>query len=110
MVKMTTNELALAQEDLEETLNKGWCAPYADALNRRDAEAIHKILAADLEWWFHGPPSHQFLMRLLTRRTGIHLPASCPTVSPPLAPPCSPEGFDQSRSIAWFTPGPSQMG
>lgn len=29
-------------------------------------DTVQKILASDLEWWFHGPPSHQFMMRLLT--------------------------------------------
>ncbi|KAK4756712.1 hypothetical protein SAY87_006839 [Trapa incisa] len=37
-----------------------------DALQWRDAVTVQQILAPDLEWWFHGPPSHQFLMRLLT--------------------------------------------
>ncbi|KAK6145573.1 hypothetical protein DH2020_022393 [Rehmannia glutinosa] len=93
-------ELALAQEDLEETLNKGVVRALYDALNRRDAEAIHKILAADLEWWFHGPPSHQFLMRLLTgeqESTFRFVPHSISAFGPTVLA----EGFDQSRSIAW---------
>lgn len=39
---------------------------FYDALKSRDVDTVHQILAHDLEWWFHGPPSHQFLMRLLT--------------------------------------------
>ncbi|XP_051143515.1 wound-induced protein 1-like [Andrographis paniculata] len=72
-----------------------------DALNRRDAETIQKLLAADLEWRFHGPPSHQFLMRLLTggehesdfRFVPHRISAFGATV---LA-----EGFNQSGDIAW---------
>ncbi|KAI8031222.1 Wound-induced protein 1 [Camellia lanceoleosa] len=37
-----------------------------EALTSRDVDTVHKLLASDLEWWFHGPPSHQFMMRLLT--------------------------------------------
>jgi ketosteroid isomerase-like protein len=37
-----------------------------DALSTCDVATVHQIVAADLEWWFHGPPSHQFFMRLLT--------------------------------------------
>ena len=36
------------------------------ALSIRDVTTVHKLLAPDLEWWFHGPPSHQYMMRLLT--------------------------------------------
>ncbi|KAA0065331.1 hypothetical protein IC582_019948 [Cucumis melo] len=28
--------------------------------------AVAKFLAADLEWWFHGPPHCQYMMRILT--------------------------------------------
>jgi ketosteroid isomerase-like protein len=37
-----------------------------EALSARDVDTVHKLLAPDLEWWFHGPPTHQFMMRLLT--------------------------------------------
>jgi hypothetical protein len=37
-----------------------------DALSTCDVATVHQIVATDLEWWFHGPPSHQFFMRLLT--------------------------------------------
>lgn len=37
-----------------------------EALSSRDVDKVQKLLASDLEWWFHGPPSHQFLMRILT--------------------------------------------
>ena len=37
-----------------------------EALNGRDHAAVHSLLAPDLEWWFHGPPAHQHMMRVLT--------------------------------------------
>ena len=37
-----------------------------EALSSRDVEKVHSLLSPDLDWWFHGPPSQQFLMRLLT--------------------------------------------
>jgi ketosteroid isomerase-like protein len=37
-----------------------------EALNARDARRAQELLAPDLEWWFHGPPAHQHMMRLLT--------------------------------------------
>ncbi|KAL8050099.1 hypothetical protein ABFX02_06G061100, partial [Erythranthe guttata] len=91
---------ALSQEILEDSLTKGVVTALYDALNRRDSVAIQQILAPDLEWWFHGPPTHQFLMRLLT---GVQesnfrfLPHSISAFGPTVLA----EGFDQSRSIAW---------
>ncbi|KAI3921302.1 hypothetical protein MKW92_006785 [Papaver armeniacum] len=37
-----------------------------DSLKHGDTETVAKLLAADLEWWFHGPPSCQHMMRMLT--------------------------------------------
>ncbi|KAM0064128.1 putative wound-induced protein Wun1 [Helianthus debilis subsp. tardiflorus] len=36
------------------------------ALASRDATTVHCLLAPNIEWWFHGPPSCNRLMRLLT--------------------------------------------
>lgn len=33
-------------------------------------EAAAKFLAGDLEWWFHGPPQCQYMMRVLTGESG----------------------------------------
>nr|GMC94309.1 wound-induced protein 1-like [Ipomoea batatas] len=50
----------------EESRNKAVVIALYEALSSRDVEKVQKLLASDLEWWFHGPPSHQFLMRILT--------------------------------------------
>ncbi|KAJ4704315.1 wound-induced protein 1-like [Melia azedarach] len=36
------------------------------ALANDEMETVAKFLASDLEWWFHGPPKCQHMMRLLT--------------------------------------------
>ncbi|KAE8714849.1 Wound-induced protein 1 [Hibiscus syriacus] len=62
------HELANSLEKVVDESNKNREVVLAlyEALNTRDVDTVHKILATDLEWWFHGPPTHQFLMRLLT--------------------------------------------
>ncbi|CAN0909847.1 Wound-induced protein 1, partial [Linum grandiflorum] len=58
---------ALANSDeLAESKNREVVLSLYEALSCRDVHTVTKILAHDLEWWFHGPPSHQFMMRLLT--------------------------------------------
>ncbi|KAL6200436.1 hypothetical protein ACLB2K_030217 [Fragaria x ananassa] len=36
------------------------------ALAHRDTRTTAKLVAPDLEWWFHGPPQCQHMMRMLT--------------------------------------------
>ncbi|CAL5060903.1 unnamed protein product [Urochloa decumbens] len=50
----------------EEQRNKFLVLRLYEALNARDPGGVQALLAADLEWWFHGPPKHQHMMRLLT--------------------------------------------
>lgn len=43
---------------------------FYEALKRGDAENVQSLLASeDLEWWFHGPPYEQHLMKCLTGAT-----------------------------------------
>ncbi|KAK3229831.1 hypothetical protein Dsin_001712 [Dipteronia sinensis] len=110
--KKTTNrqELANSQvKDLEETEHKNREVVLAlyEALKSRDVKTVHQILAPDLEWWFHGPPTHQFMMRLLTGTKSspssstdtsfefapLHITSFGPTVIA--------EGCDHSGLISW---------
>jgi ketosteroid isomerase-like protein len=74
-----------------------------DALSTRDVATVHQIVAADLEWWFHGPPSHQFLMRLLTgtatdsASSFSFIPQSITSFGPTVLV----EGCDRACSISW---------
>ncbi|KAF8397171.1 hypothetical protein HHK36_016078 [Tetracentron sinense] len=36
------------------------------ALTGGETEMVAGLLASDLEWWFHGPPKSQHMMRVLT--------------------------------------------
>jgi ketosteroid isomerase-like protein len=60
----TTAELAGGET--EEQRGKFLVLRLYEALNARDARRAQELLAPDLEWWFHGPPAHQHMMRLLT--------------------------------------------
>lgn len=49
-----------------EDRNKWAVLTLYEALNARDVERVQQLLAPDIEWWFHGPPEHQHMMRMLT--------------------------------------------
>eukprot|EP01018_Ginkgo_biloba_P000434 Gb_04216 [translate_table: standard] len=51
-------------EELE--YNKGVVRQLYGALLCGDAKTVGRLLASDLEWWFHGPPRCEHMMRLLT--------------------------------------------
>ncbi|KAK6234423.1 hypothetical protein QUC31_006829 [Theobroma cacao] len=98
-------ELANTQEKILEETNKNQevVLAFYEALKTRDVETVHQILAPDLEWWFHGPPTHQFMMRLLTGASSddsFHFevdPLSVTTFGSTVIV----EGCDHSRSISW---------
>ncbi|KAM1037455.1 hypothetical protein ACFX15_031665 [Malus domestica] len=53
-------------EDSEEAKNKMTVTALYQALTSKDVDVVHLLLALYLEWWFHGPLTHQHLNRLLT--------------------------------------------
>lgn len=46
--------------------NRKTVKAFYEALASNDTAVVLRVVAADLEWWFHGPPHCQHLMRLLT--------------------------------------------
>ncbi|XP_050122990.1 uncharacterized protein LOC126600469 [Malus sylvestris] len=71
-----------------------------DVLSSRDVDTVLQIVALDLEWWFHGPPTHQFLMRLLTDSPNESfqlIPQSITSFGPPVLV----ESCDRDCSISW---------
>ncbi|XP_030466037.1 senescence associated gene 20-like [Syzygium oleosum] len=61
----------MATIDIEPTTpesgkNKATVEALYAALALGDSDKVAKLLASDLEWWFHGPPGCQHLMRVLT--------------------------------------------
>lgn len=61
-------ELANSDEHLQSQSSKRLILKLYEALNAspRHVSTVHTLIAPDLEWWFHGPPAHQYLLRLLT--------------------------------------------
>ncbi|KAG5600132.1 hypothetical protein H5410_031502 [Solanum commersonii] len=93
----------LGQEILEETRNKGVVLALYEALSSRDVDKVQKLLASDLEWWFHGPPSHQFLMRILTgtANSDHYFFKFIPQSIDAFGSTVLVEGCDPDRSITW---------
>ena len=44
-------------------------ALYKALLGQGHMDTVAQLLASDLEWWFHGPPHCQHMMRVLTGET-----------------------------------------
>ncbi|KAK7339996.1 hypothetical protein VNO77_20687 [Canavalia gladiata] len=42
---------------------------YKALLGQGTMDKVAKLLASDLEWWFHGPPQCNHMMRMLTGET-----------------------------------------
>ncbi|KAK8675149.1 hypothetical protein V6N13_033219 [Hibiscus sabdariffa] len=104
-LRVLCQELANTREKVAEETDKNQAvvlALYA-ALNTRDVDAVHGILAPDLEWWFHGPPTHQFLMRLLTGAShdGTFRFEFDPLSLTTFGSTVIVEGCDHSRSNSW---------
>ncbi|KAI8009166.1 Wound-induced protein 1 [Camellia lanceoleosa] len=97
---LSPQELANSQEILEETGNQRVVLALYEALRARDVDTVHKLLASDLEWWFHGPPSHQFMMRLLTG-SEINDFQFGPESFASFGSTVLVEGCDRTRSISW---------
>ncbi|CAI9295860.1 unnamed protein product [Lactuca saligna] len=89
---------------LEDSGNGSVVLSLYHALSSRDVLVVHKLLAPDLEWWFHGPPSHQFMMRLLTG-TDNEITDSfefVPLSIDAFGSTVIVEGCDQRRDISWI--------
>lgn len=50
----------------DELTSKKVVSDLYKALATRDIDTVHRLVTPDLEWWFHGPPSCQHMMLLLT--------------------------------------------
>ncbi|GAB2229539.1 hypothetical protein Drorol1_Dr00013785 [Drosera rotundifolia] len=49
-----------------QTQNKAIVESFYKALATGDAATVANLVRDDLEWWFHGPPQCQHMMRVLT--------------------------------------------
>ncbi|KAL0719669.1 hypothetical protein Bca4012_068993 [Brassica carinata] len=83
-----------------ETKNRDVVLTLYDALRSRDVESVHRILTPDLDYWFHGPPPHQFLMRTLT---GVSPPFEfVPLSVVSFGSTVIAEGCDAASSVSWI--------
>ncbi|XP_010257123.1 PREDICTED: uncharacterized protein LOC104597350 [Nelumbo nucifera] len=94
-------ELATSQASLEEESSIRVVRALYDALGVRDVETIQRLLAPDIEWWFHGPPSHQYMMRLLTGVSSDESFVFVPLSFAAFGSTVLVEGCDQNRSVSW---------
>ncbi|XP_024973646.1 wound-induced protein 1-like [Cynara cardunculus var. scolymus] len=53
-------------QNTAEECHRNLLSNFYKALATRDATTVHRLLTPDIEWWFHGPPSCNRLMGLLT--------------------------------------------
>ncbi|KAM0968798.1 hypothetical protein ACFX13_017401 [Malus domestica] len=89
-------------EDSEKAKNKTTVTVLYQALTSKDVDVVHFLLAPYLEWWFHGPPTHQHLNRLLTGAPPYDssfkfIPLSIIAFGSMVLV----EGYDDVRSISW---------
>jgi ketosteroid isomerase-like protein len=92
----------------EEEQNRFRVLLLYEALNAGDAPRAQELLAPDLEWWFHGPPARQHMMRLLTgaERGGFDF---TPRSVDAFGSTVIAEGADDARQLYWvhaWTVGP----
>ncbi|RDY11513.1 Senescence associated protein 20, partial [Mucuna pruriens] len=66
-------EAGVAERNEEEEMqNKATVeALYKALLGQGHTDTVGKMVASDLEWWFHGPPQCHHMMRVLTGETAV---------------------------------------
>ncbi|KAL0855071.1 hypothetical protein Bca101_060223 [Brassica carinata] len=83
-----------------ETKNRDVVLKLYDALKSRDVDSVHRILTPDLDYWFHGPPPHQFFMRTLTGDSSTFEFVPLSVVS--FGSTVIAEGCEAASSISWI--------
>ncbi|KAG2391470.1 Wound-induced protein [Vigna angularis] len=89
----------------QEDRNKRTITDLYKAITSEDTNTMHRLLAPDLEWWFHGPPSHRHhLIPHLTAAT-TSSSSSKPVLVPDLivgfGSVTIAEGFDETNLVWW---------
>ncbi|KAL9687875.1 hypothetical protein QQ045_032283 [Rhodiola kirilowii] len=98
-------ELANSQPSDEQSSNdsKQLILNLYEALSARPrhVSTVHKLVAPDLEWWFHGPPAHQYLLKLLTGQEDRVDFDFVPQSVAAFGSTVLVEGCDPERRISW---------
>ncbi|KAI3974696.1 hypothetical protein MKX01_004425 [Papaver californicum] len=110
------------KKELREASNGRTIRALYEAFDGRDVETIQRLLASDIEWWYHGPPAHQYMMQFLTGTSSNSCTASRTSSAssssssdediedsfsfvPSSITPCGSlvivEGCDLSRLVSW---------
>ncbi|PON41839.1 NTF2-like domain containing protein, partial [Parasponia andersonii] len=87
----------------QEERNRSVVKALYEAFNsQNDINIDPNLFACYLEWWFHGPPSHQHLKRLLTGSSpnDLSFPFN-PLSIVAFESTVIAEGCDEDRSVSW---------
>ncbi|KAB5512886.1 hypothetical protein DKX38_029914 [Salix brachista] len=108
-LKLATNQASL--DEIEEEHNKKVAIALYEALGNKDIKAAYRLLAPDLEWWFHGPPIHQkHLTSFLTNQSTSPSSSTRPSKSFIFHPISNivafgsmvlVEGFNKDWNVSW---------
>ncbi|XP_028751338.1 uncharacterized protein LOC114711150 [Neltuma alba] len=88
----------------EEERNKRVVTELYRALIATETHTLHRLLASDLEWWFHGPPSHRHhLLPLLAGKEEAKqsVVVLVPDVVVGFGSVVIAEGFDEANLVWW---------
>ncbi|XP_065873181.1 wound-induced protein 1-like [Euphorbia lathyris] len=58
--------MSASEMEQRQMKNKGVVDALYKGLGEGKMETVGKLVASELEWWFHGPPKCQHMMRILT--------------------------------------------
>ncbi|ERM95607.1 hypothetical protein AMTR_s00023p00142590, partial [Amborella trichopoda] len=83
---------------LEDQVSERAVLAFYEALAAGDAGKLQQLLAPDLEWWFHGPPTFQHLMRFLSGKGSL----GSFTFSPQSVASLGPVVIAEGRSFSTF--------
>ncbi|KAK7276085.1 hypothetical protein RIF29_17217 [Crotalaria pallida] len=110
IMELANSKICLHQETIieKEERNKRAITDLYKALISKDTNTMHLILAPDLEWWFHGPPSHRH--HLIPFLTDCSNSSSSSLSSKPYLLPdlivgfgsvVIAEGYDEENMVWW---------
>lgn len=98
------SELANSKTCLEEDqdCNKRAITDLYKAFLSNDTHTLHRLLAPDLEWWFHGPPCHRhYLIPLLTGSSSSSQKPLIPDIIVGFGSVTVAEGYDEANMVWW---------
>eukprot|EP00250_Pteridium_aquilinum_P005192 c15326_g1_i1 orf=347-841(-) len=103
VINLAESKRVAVKLDAVEEENWQVAVSFYAALRAGDARKVQSLLASqDLEWWFHGPPCEQHLMKLLTGATStqsfVFTPVSvCPIGNTVFVEGQGPKGTPQEN-------------